>query len=176
MKILILYLTRDGQTKKIAEHLATNFSEDTSEVLSLKEHIDIPTEKLQSFDTIVIGASIRYGHFNPLLEKFIHQHHALLNSKKSAFFSVNLTARKANRNTPETNVYTRKLLAKIKWQPDLVEVIAGALYYPRYRWFDRIMIRFIMKMTGGDIDTSKEYEYTNWQQVSEFAIEIRKLS
>ncbi|QGM80041.1 menaquinone-dependent protoporphyrinogen IX dehydrogenase [Otariodibacter oris] len=176
MKILILYLTRDGQTQKIAEHIASTFHDDTVEVLSLREHFHISSEKLQSFDTIVIGASIRYGHFDPLLEKFIQQHYALLNSKKSAFFSVNLTARKANRNTPETNVYTRKLLAKIKWQPNIVKVIAGALYYPRYRWFDRVMIRFIMKMTKGDTDTSKEYEYTNWQQVSQFSEQIRKLS
>lgn len=175
MKILILYLTKDGQTKKIAEHIASTYPEDTVEILSLREYFDITAEKLQSFDTIVIGASIRYGHFDPLLEKFIQQHHALLNSKKSAFFSVNLTARKENRNTPETNVYTRKLLARIKWQPNLVEVIAGALYYPRYRWFDRTMIRFIMKMTKGDTDTSKEYEYTDWQRVSQFAEQLRQL-
>ena len=100
----------------------------------------------------------------------------MLNQKKSAFFSVNLTARKDNRNTPETNVYPRKLLTRIQWQPDLVEVMAGALLYPRYTFFDRFMIRFIMTMTKGDADTRKEYEYTDWRKVSLFAQKIRKLS
>ncbi|WP_373777244.1 menaquinone-dependent protoporphyrinogen IX dehydrogenase [Glaesserella sp.] len=174
MKTLILYLTRDGQTQKIAEKLAQDLTGE-AEVLSLRENIEISVEKLAEYDLIVIGASIRYGHFDPCLEPFITKHYPLLNQKKSAFFSVNLTARKSNRNTPETNVYTRKLLARIQWQPTLVEVIAGALLYPRYKWFDRVMIRFIMKITGGETDTSKEVEYTDWQQVKIFAQRLQKI-
>lgn len=175
MKTLILYLTQDGQTRKIAEKIATLLHGETT-VLSLQEHHTISTEQLNQFDQIVLGASIRYGHFDPLLEQFIQQNSALLNQKKTAFFSVNLTARKANRNTPESNTYTRKLLARIAWQPTQVAVFAGALRYPRYRWFDRLMIRFIMKITGGDTDTRHEYEYTDWEKVSQFANALSKFS
>ncbi|MDI4702909.1 hypothetical protein MJI37_34760, partial [Salmonella enterica subsp. enterica serovar Cerro] len=42
------------------------------------------------------------------------------------------------------------------WRPDYCAVIAGALRYPRYRWYDRLMIKLIMKMSGGETDTSKE--------------------
>lgn len=166
MKTVILYLTRDGQTKKIAERIASQIPH--CELISLRDQALIQSTDFTDFDQIIIGASIRYGHFDPLLEKFIAQHHELLNQKKSAFFSVNLTARKPNRNTPETNVYTRKLLARIPWQPHSVTVFAGALFYPRYTWFDRVMIRFIMQITKGDTDTSKEYEYTDWQKVDQF--------
>lgn len=169
MKTLILYLSRDGQTQKIAEKLAEQIPHHTA-VHSLREPISV--QQLEAFDTIVIGASIRYGHFDPLLERFIDQHLTLLQQKKSAFFSVNLTARKPNRNTPETNTYTRKLLARIAWQPNLCEVFAGALLYPQYRWFDRLMIQFIMKITQGETDTSKTVEYTDWQKVAEFAQKI----
>lgn len=167
MKTAILYLTRDGQTKKIAERIASQLTDFT--LINLRDQAVVSATNFANFDQIVIGASIRYGHFDPLLEQFIAQHTALLNAKKSAFFSVNLTARKANRNTPETNTYTRKLLARIAWKPTLVEVFAGALFYPRYGWFDRMMIRFIMKITKGDTDTSREYEYTDWQKVDQFA-------
>ena len=54
----------------------------------------------------------------------------------------------------------------------LIAVFAGALRYPRYRWYDRFMIRLIMKMTGGETDTRKEVVYTDWQQVAHFAREI----
>ncbi len=66
----------------------------------------------------------------------------------SAFFAVNLTARKPEKRSPQTNAYTRKFLLSSPWQPKQCAVFAGALRYPRYRWFDRVMIRFIMKMTG----------------------------
>lgn len=167
MKTAILYLTRDGQTKKIAERIASQLTGCT--LINLRDQAVVSATNFANFDQIAMGASIRYGHFDPLLEKFIAEHAYLLNTKKSAFFSVNLTARKANRNTPKTNTYTRKLLARIAWKPTLVEVFAGALFYPRYGWFDRMMIRFIMKITKGDTDTSREYEYTDWQKVDQFA-------
>ncbi|QIM64092.1 menaquinone-dependent protoporphyrinogen IX dehydrogenase [Frederiksenia canicola] len=175
MKTVIFYLTRDGQTRKIAEKIAREWQGEIT-TLCLRETADISSEELASFDCIVIGASIRYGHFDPLLEKFVAKHSVLLNQKRSAFYSVNLTARKPNKNSPETNVYTRKLLKRISWQPQLVQVFAGALRYPRYRWFDRVMIRFIMKITGGETDTRQEYEYTDWQIVSEFVSKLSKLS
>jgi menaquinone-dependent protoporphyrinogen oxidase len=34
------------------------------------------------------------------------------------------------------------------------------------------MIQLIMRMTGGETDTSKEVEYTDWQQVAKFAQRI----
>lgn len=168
--IAILYLTRDGQTKKIAERISTKLSDCT--LIDLRNQAVVSATNFANFDQIIIGASIRYGHFDPILEKFIAQHAELLNEKKSAFFSVNLTARKTSRNTPETNTYTRKLLSRIVWKPDFVEVFAGALLYPRYRWFDRVMIRFIMKITQGDTDISREYEYTDWQKVDQFATQF----
>lgn len=176
MRILILYLTRDGQTQKVAHYLAEQLKKEHDvNMLSLREQQPDET-MLASYELIVIGASIRYGHFDTLLEPFIAQHTALLNQKKSAFFCVNLTARKPNRNTPETNAYTRKLFSWIQWKPDWIEVVAGALRYPRYRWYDRMMIRLIMKMTGGETDTSKEIEYTDWQALSQFAQRLSKLS
>ncbi|WP_368073587.1 flavodoxin domain-containing protein, partial [Vibrio cholerae] len=43
-------------------------------------------------------------------------------------------------------------LKKSPWQPERIAVFAGALYYPRYRWFDKMMIRLIMTLTGGETD------------------------
>jgi len=174
MKTLILYFTTDGQTKLIAERLAEHITHET-ELRSLREHANMTDEQLAAFDQIVIGASVRYGHFNPLVYQFIAQHFAILNQKMTAFYGVNLTARKPNRQTPESNTYIRKFLQKILWRPTHVEVIAGALFYPRYSWFDRTMIRFIMKLTKGETDITREYEYTDWAQVERLSPRMSKL-
>lgn len=173
MKTLILYLSYDGQTKKIAEKIADQLQ--TTEQVILINLTQAKDLDLNSFDKILIGASVRYGKFNPLLTRFIQQHSELLNKKISGFFSVNLTARKADKNSPQTNIYTRKLLDNITWCPQLVAVFAGALFYPRYSFFDRTMIRFIMWLTGGETNPNKEVEYTNWQHVAEFTIQFAKL-
>ena len=94
----------------------------------------------------------------------------------SAFYSVNLVARKPEKRTVQTNSYARKFLMNSQWRPDRCAVIAGALRYPRYRWYDRFMIKLIMKMSGGETDTRKEVVYTDWEQVANFAREIAHLT
>ncbi|AHG20516.1 protoporphyrinogen oxidase [Chania multitudinisentens RB-25] len=171
MKALILYLSRDGQTRSIASYIASKLQDSLScDVIDL---LQVDTIELDQYQQILIGASVRYGHFHPALEKFAKRYAEQLNRIPSAFFAVNLTARKSEKRSPQTNAYTRKFLLVSPWQPKQCAVFAGALRYPRYRWFDRVMIRFIMKMTGGETDTSREVEYTDWQQVERFTQEFR---
>ncbi|MGZ0722988.1 menaquinone-dependent protoporphyrinogen IX dehydrogenase [Kluyvera cryocrescens] len=175
MKTLMLFSTRDGQTREIAAYLCSQLNElgaDTA-MIDLNRTDDI---EWQLYDRVIIGASIRYGHFHPTLDRFVKKHAAVLQSMPSAFFSVNLVARKPEKRSPQTNSYTRKFLLRSPWQPDSCAVFAGALRYPRYGWFDRFMIRLIMKMTGGETDTRKEVVYTDWEQVAGFAREIVQLS
>lgn len=173
MKALVLYSTRDGQTHAISSYIANCLRESGEcDVMDLQ---DVGSIDLSHYSKVMIGASIRYGHFSPLLEKFVKRHIQQLNAMPSAFFSVNLTARKADKRTPQTNAYTRKFLLATPWKPSLCGVFAGALRYPRYRWLDRVMIQLIMRMTGGETDTSKEVEYTDWEQVKQFAKDFGKL-
>lgn len=173
MKALILYSSRDGQTRAIAAHIAQTLApQQLCDVIDLLE-----AQKVEwaLYDRVLIGASIRYGHFHPALLKFVTLHKAELLQRVSGFFSVNLTARKADKCAPATNAYTRKFLEQSPWQPDCCAVFAGALRYPRYRWFDRVMIQLIMRMTGGETDTSKEVEYTDWNKVAVFAQDFARL-
>ncbi|CUX96785.1 menaquinone-dependent protoporphyrinogen IX dehydrogenase [Candidatus Doolittlea endobia] len=174
MKTLIIYLSHDGQTHKIARAIGSYFTNCCEcDVVDLRLAQDLD---LQRYQRVIAGASIRYGHFAADLGRFIVQHLDWLHSIPSAFYAVNLTARKPDKCTPNTNAYTRKFLATTPWRPDLCAVFAGALCYPRYRWFDRVIIQMIMRMTGGETDCTKEVEYTNWEQVSAFAGEVAKLT
>jgi len=174
MKALVLYSTRDGQTHAIASYIASCMKEKAEcDVLELTHGERV---NLAQYDQVLIGASIRYGHFNAVLDKFIKRNVDQLNNMPSAFFCVNLTARKPETRTPQTNPYVRKFLLATPWQPALCGVFAGALRYPRYRWIDKVMIQLIMRMTGGETDTSKEVEYTDWEQVKKFAEDFAKLS
>lgn len=175
MKTLILFSTRDGQTREIAAFLASELKEQGiyADVINLNRTEEIAW---QEYDRVVIGASIRYGHFHPAVDRFVKKHTVTLNNLPGAFYSVNLVARKAEKRTPQTNSYTRKFLLSSPWKPTACAVFAGALRYPRYRWYDRFMIRLIMKMTGGETDTRKEVVYTDWSQVTSFAREIAQLT
>ncbi|MFA0347026.1 menaquinone-dependent protoporphyrinogen IX dehydrogenase [Vibrio sp. F13] len=173
-KALFLYSSREGQTKKILNYIKEEMNEFECELQDLHT---ISNVDFAQYDRVLIGASIRYGHLNKKLYKFIDANLAQLQSNKVAFFCVNLTARKEDqgKDTPEGSAYIKKFLTKSPWQPTLIGVFAGALYYPRYNWFDRTMIRFIMNMTGGETDTTKEVEYTNWEKVSLFTEKLKNM-
>lgn len=169
--VLILYSTTDGHTARISARLQQTVEAQGHAVVVAP--IDAAaTLPLQSFDAIVIGASIRYGRHNKRVGEFIRRNLALLEARPNAFFSVSIVARKPNRNRPDTNPYLRRFLRQTAWRPQLLAVFAGKLDYPRYRFFDRLMIRLIMKMTRGPTDPRTVIDYTDWQQVEAFGRDI----
>lgn len=169
--ILVIYSTTDGHTPRICERLRQVMVQQGHAVTVLPiaqaEALDLP-----AFDKIVIGASIRYGKHQPQVAAFIARHQTLLESKPNAFFTVNIVARKPEKNRPETNPYLLKFLRQISWKPRLLGVFAGKLDYPRYGFLDRLMIRFIMLLTSGPTDPKAVIEFTNWQQVEVFAQQV----
>ena len=172
--ILVVYSSTDGHTIKICERLQQQIETNAHQV-TLVSVADCGRVSLADFDKIVVGASIRYGKHSRQIADFIKGNRAALESKPNAFFSVNIVARKPEKNTPETNPYLRKFLAKIAWQPTVVAVFAGRLDYPRYGFFDRQMIRFIMLLTQGPTAPGTVVEYTDWQQVAAFGQRVSEM-
>lgn len=173
-RILVLYSSTDGQTQRIGERL--------QQVMAQQGHATtlMPLDEADAldgsaFDKIVIGASIRYGKHQPGVTQFIERHQALLERKGAAFFSVNIVARKPEKSRPDSNPYLIRFLRKITWKPQLTAVFAGRLNYPRYRFFDRHMIRLIMWLTHGPTDLKAVTEFTDWQQVEAFGRQVGEL-
>ncbi len=169
---LLIYHSNDGQTEaiisRIRDHLAA-----TMDVEMRPIHHN-PPQDFSGYDGVFIGAAIRYGHFHKDIVAYATAHAQALNALPSAFMGVCLTARKPEKRSVETNVYLRKFLARAGWQPQTITAVAGALLYPRYGLFDRLAIQMIMRITGGETDTSKEVVFTDWQQVEELAARFRE--
>jgi len=173
-QVLILYSTTDGHTIEICKRLEAVIAGE-GDTVTLANLADKPTLDDYPFDKIVIGASIRYGKHQRLVNDFIAQNRAALEAHPNALFSVNVVARKPEKNTPETNPYLQKFLQKIDWVPQNLAVFAGKLVYPELGPFDRTMIRFIMWMTKGPTDPTGTYEFTDWNKVEEFGRLIARL-
>lgn len=169
----ILYATVDGHTLKISNKLKEQLllNKQDIELFSIDEF----NGKVSDYDKFIIGSSIRYGLHHKKIIEFIKTHKTELDEVKTAFFSVNLVARKPEKNKPDTNPYVIKFFKTIDWKPTIVEVFAGMLDYKKYKPFDRIMIQFIMWMTKGPTDRNTVIEYTNWDKVKEFGNALEKL-
>ena len=173
-RILFLYSTVDGHTLKICKRLQQVVEQGGHQV-TLADLENPRGIGLESFDAVVVGASIRYGKHRPQVADFMRRNRHILQRKPNAFFSVNIVARKPNKNTPETNPYVRKFLRQIGWRPRLTTVFAGMLDYPRYGFWDRQIIRFIMFLTNGPTDPRSVVEFTDWRQVESVGRQIGEM-
>ncbi|WP_299780682.1 menaquinone-dependent protoporphyrinogen IX dehydrogenase [uncultured Formosa sp.] len=172
-KVGIIYSTTDGQTLKIcqriAEHLKNSgFSTDIIEISAFKDSVS-------KYPKLIIGASIRYGKHSKKVTAFIQKHKNALDQIDVAFFSVNLVARKSDKNRFNTNPYVIKYFKQLDWTPKIIDVFAGTLDYKSYSFLDRIMIKLIMKMTDGPTSTNTPIEYTDWDRVKAFSIKISQI-
>jgi len=172
-KIGILYSSIDGQTHKICNFIKDKLQQNNQKVALFS--IDNFDSEISNYKTFVIAASIRYGVHNKKIIDFINTHKKELDATNTVFISVNLVARKPEKNTPETNPYVVKFFKIIHWKPTFVEVFAGKLDYKKYPFWDRIMIQFIMWMIKGPTDKNTKIEYTNWDKVAQVSEKISKM-
>lgn len=166
--VLIAYSTVDGQTLKICQRLQHALEGRGHAVTLVAVDVALGMDAA-AFDTIVVGASIRYGKHRPAVYAFVAKNRQLLARASSAFFSVSAVARKPGRDTPQRNPYYRMFVRRSGWSPTLAATFAGRIDYARYTPVDRLVIRFIMWLTHGPTDPNVAVEFTDWAAVDAFA-------
>jgi menaquinone-dependent protoporphyrinogen oxidase len=171
--VAVYYATRDGQARRIAEHICARLEGDTAP-RNLLPDLPAPAE-LAAARLVVLVAAVRYGKHLPEVDRLLARYRALPSPPPLALASVNLSARKAGKTSATGNAYLRKTIARHKLAPALATAFAGRLDYRRYSWRDRQIIRFIMLLTGGPTDPDTSIEYTSWRAVEEFAGQIAAL-
>jgi menaquinone-dependent protoporphyrinogen oxidase len=169
-KLAIIYATSEGQTRKIAEHIAgvARGHGHTVEVVDVKQ---VPKGfALEVFDAAIIGASIHAGQYPAAIVDFCQRQRPYLSRTPSAFYTVCLTAKdETPAATAQVHQYISQFQQATGWQPAKVGIFAGALLYRQYGFLKRFVMRRIAKGQGGETDTSRDWEYTDWAAVTRFA-------
>jgi menaquinone-dependent protoporphyrinogen oxidase len=171
MKILILYGTTEGQTRKIAHFIEAILHNAGNQVTIADTTAEPPSPK--EYDAVLIGSSIHMHKYQSSVKNYIKKHVAHLNQMPSAFFSVSLAAASGLEDEQrEVQKITTHFLEQTGWRPLMTSQVAGALKYTEYDYFKRLIMKLISKKEGGATDTSQDYEYTDWDEVTKFANEF----
>ena len=168
-RILLLYATTEGQTALIAERVAHTLREKGHTVEMLPADATKPDLNPADYDGVMVGASIHYGHHPAYLHKLIRRHGGALATRPCAFFSVSLSAGGPRPKPAAAQRYLDKFLRKTGWQPELTASFAGAVKYSLYGPIKRRVMIVFVGLGGGETDTSRDYEYTDWEAVEHFA-------
>ena len=169
MRILVLYASTHGQTKKIALRISEVLRGQGVEAVTetADGHADLDASE---FDAVVVGASIHTGHHQREVLDWARAHAPTLNSMPSAFFSVSLSAAEDSEESRKANrKYVDDFSDETGWSPTETISFAGALQYLKYDFMTRLLMRMIAKHQHQPTDTARDYEYTDWEQVENFA-------
>ena len=71
-----------------------------------------------------------------------------------------------------TREYVDRMSKETGWRPDKVGLFAGAVKYSQYDGLTRFSSKLVVAVTTGDTNTSRDYEYTNWNNVKRFAADF----
>jgi menaquinone-dependent protoporphyrinogen oxidase len=164
--VLIVYGTTEGHTAKIASFIADVGRNAGHDVEVRHGGLDGAGAGLGAFDAIIVGASVHETRHQKYIREFIRSHREWLEKIPSAFFQVCLTSVKRDEeHVRQATEVVEHMTRETGWKPARVGLFAGALLYTQYNWMKRFVLKLIVKREGGDLDTSKDYEYTDWEQV-----------
>ena len=171
--LLLAYHSGEGQTAKVAERIASTLRADDAMVeVAVAEDAPSPG----GFDGIVAGDSIHAGRHSRELTSYLMRHVDELDDMPWALFQVSLTsASDDEEHTATAHELVQGLIDTVGVEPDIVGLFAGALRYTQYGWLKRRIMRKIVAGEGGDVDTSHDHEYTDWDAVDHFAADVLAL-
>ncbi len=168
-RVLVAFGSSEGQTATIAERIGDALEDADHDVVVV--HAKHPPAELDPgrYDGVIVGASIHMGSHQSYVESFVDTHSEALNRVPSAFFSVSLTAAHPDPDDREPAQATvEEFLEETGWEPDTTLLVAGALKYSEYGLLKRVVMRRIAGKAGGDTDTARDYEYTDWDELEAF--------
>jgi menaquinone-dependent protoporphyrinogen oxidase len=141
--IAVVYATREGQTRRIAEHVAATLRARAFAV----DVLDVAREMTEEFDAtryaaVVVASSVHIGKHERAMVQFVKKHRAALERMPSAFLSVSLseagaedvhaTAQRRERAAANVKKMVDDFLRETGWSPTHAHPVAGALLYRQY--------------------------------------------
>lgn len=167
-RILVVYGTTEGQTAKVARAFAARLSADGTE--ADVEDLTLGDPSPDSYDGIVVAASLHAGKYQKAVTAWLGKHASHFGNRPTAFLSVCLACiSKDLKARDEARTIPQRYVESLAWQPTMIKAVAGALLYTKYNFFVRWFMKRISASAGGDTDTSRDYEYTDWPDLRAFA-------
>jgi menaquinone-dependent protoporphyrinogen oxidase len=178
----VFYATREGHTRRIAEHVAADLR-----VRGIEPKVENLRERaaaihLPDYAGVILAASVHAGQHESEMVKFVKQHRGELEAMRTAFLSVTLSEAGAERpgTTPEEHArfaadvdqMIDRFFEETGWHPQRVKPVAGALLYTQYNVLIRFIMKRIARKAGGSTDTSRDHEYTDWEALDRFVEEF----
>jgi menaquinone-dependent protoporphyrinogen oxidase len=170
----VFFATSEGQTQRIAERFAAALRRNGVDSIAIDiGGLDGAAIDWTAVRGAIVGASIHVGKHQRAARAFVAKYAAQLNVLPSLFYSVSLAAASQNRDeVRNAQAIADAFPAANGWHPQAVISLAGRLAYSQYNFIVRLLMKRIARKEGAPVDTSRDYEFTNWTRVDDVAREF----
>jgi len=169
-RILILYGTSEGHTAKVAAAMAATLRAAGADVDVVRARGSGAGPYPEDYAAVIVAASVHAGTYQRAVQRWVREHASTLRARPTAFVSVCLAVLQ---RTPAIDRHLSEIMDRFfsstGWNPSESKVVAGALPYTKYGWLKRWIMRRMVAKAKGDTDTLRDYEYTDWNDLAEFA-------
>jgi menaquinone-dependent protoporphyrinogen oxidase len=166
MKILILYATTEGQTRKVARRVFDHLGAagHAAELIAAGDADDLTPA---TFDAVILAASVHAGRYQkPLVDWATAQAQSLARAP-TLFLSVSLSAAGDDADDWEgLRNCVRAFESETGWTPERVEHVAGAFKFREYDFFRYWAMRWIAASKDETVHPGHDREYTDWARLT----------
>ncbi|CQR49473.1 MULTISPECIES: flavodoxin domain-containing protein [Haloferax] len=171
--ILVAYGSKEGQTEKIAGRIAMALAAHGYDVRTESVTDDAAGEAVADADAVLVGSSIHMGAHSKQVYAFVREYREDIEARPNGFFQVSLSSALDDEDArAEVATYIDEFVEESGWHPERMAAFGGALRYSEYGFLTRMVMKRIAKGATGDTDASRDYEYTDWDEVETFAADF----
>lgn len=161
MKILILYASIEGQTEKIARHVAREVRGTGHEDVLHDIGGTGPRPDFSGVDKVILAAPVHERRHPEGFEVSVAAYHDDLAARPTLMLSVSLNAA-FREGMEEAQEYVVEMEMRTGFRPTEVALVAGAIRAHQYDYFAAQVVRHVV-MRGRDYDPEAgEHEFTDW--------------
>ena len=173
VSFLVVYGTGEGQTARVATRIAALIEDQGHELTTVDVESMGDEIAVGAFDAVLVGSSIHVSSHHSGIRAFVTTQQAALRDRPTGFFQLSLSsAVDDEKRQAAAAKYVDDLLEETGWQPDRIGLFGGALRYSKYGFLKRLLMKRIARGATGDVDTARDYEYTDWDEVEAFAADF----
>ncbi len=162
MRILLIYGTTEGQSRKISNFITEQLEAVGHDVECLDSRRKMDGLQISSFDAAIIVGSVHQKLHQEALCNFAIAHRSELQKISTLLFSVSLSAAFSN-GKAEAQSYIDLFVDRTGFNPNSYALVAGALRYSEYDYFMAQVVEHVVLASHENI--TEDREFTNWQQL-----------
>jgi menaquinone-dependent protoporphyrinogen oxidase len=176
MKGLVVYGTRYGTAKEIAEEISKTLKDENVDV-KLFNAKNIKNHDLSGYDLIVVGSGIKMGKWTKESINFLKNNRNVLSNKKIALF-VSCGAANTEKSMAEgQEKYLDNISNEYLTNKPIATGLFGSVYDPNAN--HGLMFKFVNRFIKKELekegkDPTKSIDYRNWDEIRNWSKNLTK--